>query len=227
MRRPPVRRSLLGASGLACALLAARFLFCPIYFSTLAPPLPQDAVKILSPVPTIPFADATAAPRAALASVDTQNADNAEKSFPEACNFYNTFPDQYDLAIEKFNAIAEAYPGTKWETDARSRASEIVAAREEVMTRTFESVSRDANTLVEWGDYPAALRLYESFLSTFPWTKFRDAISVETSRIKKIAAMKTTILAQRADHYLEKGLLDLARVELERILELAVDKESI
>jgi hypothetical protein len=230
VRRPAVHRPLLIAVGLAFALLAAFFVFRPIYLSTLAPPLPPDAVENLSPVPTVPFTGAEAGQGAAVAGADTQDrdgADGAEEAFTEAGRFCDSFPDQCDLAIEKFNTIAAAHPGTKWETDAQARISEIIAAREEVMTQMYESAARDAGTLVEWEDYPAAVRTYESFLSVFPQTKFKDVISTEMARIRRNAATKVAVLAQRADAYIEKSLPDLARTELERILELAVDKESV
>jgi serine/threonine-protein kinase len=227
MRRPIVRLPLFIACGLGCALLAALLVFRPIYLSTLAPPLPHDAVENLSPIPTVPLLGTAAAQGAGTADRGTQSVDGADKAFSEASRFFNSFPDQYDLAIEKFNAIAAAQPGTKWETDAQSRICEIVAAREELMAHTYESLTRDANTLVEWEDYAAALALYESFLSTFPQTKFKDVISAEMRRIRKNAATKVAVLTERADSYIEKCLPELAKVELERIIELAVDKETI
>ncbi len=228
MRKPIVRRPLSVAGGLACALLAAFFVFRPIYLSTLAPPLPQDAVENLSPVLTIPLGGAVASAQGAeTANAGARGMDGAEEAFTAVNRFCDSFPEQYDLAIEKFNAIAAALPGTKWETDAQARISEIAAAREEVMARAYETLTRDANTLIEWEDYPAAIALYEAFLSAFPQTKFKDAISAETTRIKKNAATKVAVLAERVDTYIAKGLPELAKVELDRILELAVDKESV
>ncbi|MDQ7780981.1 MAG: outer membrane protein assembly factor BamD, partial [Planctomycetota bacterium] len=233
LKRPRVRKPAMAAAGMVAALLLAFVLMRPVYLSKLAPPLPEEA--LLAPRAPASFVMPGASPLDAgqggtgtghrAAGGDTIK--DAEEAFADATRFHASFSDQYALAIEKFQRIVTDFPGTKWASDAQVRLLEIATSRDDAMTHEFEILTKNTDTLVEWEDYRGAVGRYESFLERFPQTKYRDQIRVEMERIRRNAATKIELLAARAEDYITKRLPDLARAELERIIELAVDSSAV